>query len=178
MNKQFHINGIFTLMIIVTAFVPGRVFSQSGTVSVNVDATKPGKPLKHVWQYYGYDECNYTTTPDCIDLMKTVAQINPEPVYLRQHFLLNSGDGTASPKWGSTNVYTENADGEPVYYWPILDGIFEAVIASGCRPLVEIGLMPKDLSVRPDPTGRLSRSDRIRESASSSRRKITTNGPN
>ncbi len=137
-------------MIIVTAFLPGRVFSQSSVVSVNVDATKPGRPLKHVWQYYGYDECNYTTTPDCIDLMKTVAQINSEPVYLRQHFLLNSGDGTATPKWGSTNVYTENADGEPVYDWTIMDGIFDAVIASGCRPLVEIGLMPKDLSVKPD----------------------------
>jgi xylan 1,4-beta-xylosidase len=83
--------------------------------------------------------------------MKTVSQINSEPVYLRQHFLLNSGDGTASLKWGSTNVYTENAQGQPVYYWPIMDGIFDAEIASGCLPLVEIGFMPKDLSVRPEP---------------------------
>jgi len=140
-----------SLIIITLLYILNPVHAQSQVVTVNVDATKPGKPLKHVWQYYGYDECNYTTTPDCIDLMKTVAQINPEPVYLRQHFLLNSGDGTASLKWSSTNVYTENANGEPVYEWKIMDGIFDAVIASGCRPLVEIGFMPKDLTVRPDP---------------------------
>ncbi len=151
MNNRFYIKSIYALLIVVIVLVPGRVWAQSGTVSVNVDATKPGKPLKHVWQYYGYDECNYTTTADCIDLMKTVAQINLEPVYLRQHFLLNSGDGKVALKWSSTNVYTENTNGEPVYDWKIMDGIFDAVIASGCRPLVEIGLMPKDLSVKPEP---------------------------
>ena len=139
------------LIIITLIFILSPVFAQSQVVTVNVDATKPGKPLKHVWQYYGYDECNYTTTPNCIDLMKTVSQINPDPVYLRQHFLLNSGDGTASLKWGSTNVYIENAYGEPVYSWKIMDGIFDAVIASGCHPLVEIGFMPKDLTIRPEP---------------------------
>ena len=135
-------------MIIVLV---GRVCADPEAVSIQVDATQKGKPLKHVWQYYGYDECNYTTTPDCKALMRTVAQINPEPVYLRQHFLLNSGNGIATPKWSSTNVYTEDENGWPVYDWRIMDGIMDAVTASGCRPLVEIGLMPKDLSVRPDP---------------------------
>jgi xylan 1,4-beta-xylosidase len=145
MNK---INILLTLFFI---FLPGPIFAQSDVVSIHVDATKPGKLLKHVWQYYGYDECNYTTTPNCIKLMKTVAQINPEPVYLRQHFLLNSGDGKAALKWGSTNVYTENDYGEPLYNWRIMDEIFDTIISTGCHPLVEIGLMPKDLSVRPDP---------------------------
>ena len=135
-------------MIIVLV---GRVCADPEAVSIQVDATQKGKTLKHVWQYYGYDECNYTTTPDCKALMRTVAQINPEPVYLRQHFLLNSGNGIATPKWSSTNVYTEDENGWPVYDWRIMDGIMDAVTASGCRPLVEIGLMPKDLSVRPDP---------------------------
>lgn len=151
MYKRIITCGLLTILLIITSFLPNIAFAQISTVTVNVDATKPGQPLKHVWQFYGYDECNYTTTPDCIDLMKTVSQINSEPVYLRQHFLLNSGDGTASLKWGSTNVYTENAQGQPVYYWPIMDGIFDAETATGCLPLVEIGFMPKDLSVRPDP---------------------------
>jgi hypothetical protein len=84
------------LLALVFVIIPGQVNAQSDVVKVNVDATRKGEPLKHVWQYYGYDECNYTTTPDCKALMKTVAAINPEPVYLRQHFLLNSGDGIAS----------------------------------------------------------------------------------
>jgi len=120
-------------------------------VSIHVGATKRGTPLKHVWPYYGYDECNYTTTPDCVALMEAVARMNAQPVYLRQHFLLNNGDGSAALKWGSTNVYTENENGEPVYSWTIMDGIMDAVVASGCRPLVEIGFMPRDLSSRPEP---------------------------
>jgi len=138
-------------LIVLVVILEGWLCAQPAIISVQVDATRRGKQLKHVWQYYGYDECNYTTTPNCMVLMRTVAQINPEPVYLRQHFLLNSGDGVASPKWSSTNVYTEDGDGNPVYDWQIMDGIMDAITASGCRPLVEIGLMPKDLSVRPDP---------------------------
>jgi len=120
-------------------------------VEVIVDATKPGKPLRHVWQYFGYDECNYTSTPRAKELMATLAQINPERVYLRQHFLLASGDGKPSLKWGSTNVYTEDSAGNAVYDWKIMDEIMDAIIGSGCRPLVEIGFMPKDLSLKPEP---------------------------
>jgi xylan 1,4-beta-xylosidase len=136
------------MMVVVLA---SQRCARPAAVSIQVDAAARGKPLKHVWQYYGYDEANYTTAPDCRALMRTVAQINPEPVYLRQHFLLNSGNGIASPKWSSTNVYTEDSTGRPVYDWRIIDGIMDAVTESGCRPLVEIGLMPKDLSVRSDP---------------------------
>lgn len=136
------------LLVTISAGLEG---AGSEEVSVRVDATSPGKPLRHVWQYFGYDECNFTTTPAARELMHTLAAIHPEPVYLRQHFLLASGDGTPSLKWGSTNAYTEDDEGRPVYDWRILDGIFDAVVASGCRPLVEIGFMPKDLSARPDP---------------------------
>jgi len=151
MSNRFYIKRMCHLVAMVVVLLASGICASPAVVSIQVDAARRGKPLRHVWQYYGYDECNYTTTPDCKALMKTVAQINPEPVYLRQHFLLNSGDGIATPKWSSTNVYTEDQNGRPVYDWRIMDGIMDAVTASGCRPLVEIGLMPKDLSVRPDP---------------------------
>ena len=151
MNNRFDIKSICHLVALVVVVLASGICASPAIVSVRVDATQRGKPLRHVWQYYGYDECNYTITPDCKALMRTVAQINPEAVYLRQHFLLNSGDGIATPKWSSTNVYTEDSSGTPVYDWRIMDGIMDAVTASGCRPLVEIGLMPKDLSIRPDP---------------------------
>jgi xylan 1,4-beta-xylosidase len=151
MNRPYHVKRMCHLLSLMVLVLADRICAQPAVVSILVDATQRGKPLKHVWQYYGYDECNYTTTPDCKALMRTVAQINPEPVYLRQHFLLNSGNGKAALKWSSTNVYTEDENGNPVYDWRILDEIMDAITASGCRPLVEIGLMPKDLSVRPDP---------------------------
>jgi xylan 1,4-beta-xylosidase len=151
MNNRFHTKNMIHLLELMIVVLASRICAQPSVVSIQVDATQRGKPLKHVWQYYGYDECNYTTTPNCMALMRTVAKINPEPVYLRQHFLLNSGDGKPALKWSSTNVYTEDGSGNPVYDWRIMDSIMDAVTACGCRPLVEIGLMPKDLSIKPEP---------------------------
>jgi len=60
--------------------------------------------------------------------------------------LLTSGDGVPALKWSSTNVYTEDASGKPVYDFKIMDGIFDAYKAEGVRPVVELGFMPKDLA--------------------------------
>lgn len=130
---------------------PGRpAWAQAG-VSIAVDGTAAGTPLKRVWSYFGYDEVNYTTVPLGRDLLQTLANINRAPVYARTHFLLNTGDGMAAPKWGSTNVYTEAADGAPVYSWEIMDAIMDTFVGFGIRPLVEIGFMPQALSTQPAP---------------------------
>ena len=44
-------------------------------------------------------------------------------------------DGSASLKWGSTNVYTEDASGHPIYSWEILDHIFDTFHSSGLAVL-------------------------------------------
>jgi len=54
-------------------------------------------------------------------------------------------------KWGSTNAYTEDAAGHPVYDWSILDRIFDTYQQTGVKPLVEIGFMPEALSTHPQP---------------------------
>lgn len=99
----------------------------SGQVTITVDGTAVGTPLKTVWSWYGYDECNYTNTQPSRDLLDSVVAANLEQVYIRTHFLLNTGDGTPVLKWGSSNVYTENA-GNPVYTWNLLDGMIDAII--------------------------------------------------
>lgn len=104
-----------------------------------------------VWNYFGYDEPNYTYAPNGRRLLGELAALGPGPVYVRAHNLLTTGDGTASLKWGSTNVYSEDASGQAVYSWTILDKIFDAFHESGVKPLVEIGFMPKALSVHPEP---------------------------
>ena len=118
---------------------------------IGVDGTNAGTPLKNVWSWYGYDEGNYATTQPSRDLLDTVVAANLDPVYIRTHFLLNTGNGTASLKWGSTNVYTENAQAQPVYSWNILDGIMDAITGSRAFPYVEIAFMPQALSTRPTP---------------------------
>ncbi|HEY4108019.1 GH39 family glycosyl hydrolase, partial [Puia sp.] len=75
----------------------------------------------------------------------------PTPVYVRCHNLLTTGDGTAALKWGSTNAYTEDAQGNPVYNWHIVDSIFDTYVQRGMKPLAEIGFMPEALSTHPEP---------------------------
>jgi xylan 1,4-beta-xylosidase len=80
-----------------------------------------------------------------------LAALDAAPVYVRVHNLLTSGDGSASLKWGSTNVYREDASGHPIYSWEILDHIFDTFHSTGIKPLVEIGFMPEALSTHPEP---------------------------
>lgn len=121
------------------------------TVSINVDGTSAGQPLKEVWSWHGYDEANYTTTAPSLELLDTLVAAGPDPVYIRTHFLLNSGDGSAAQlKWGSTNVYSE-ANGQPVYDWKLLDGIMDAIIGRKALPYAQISFMPQALSTRPTP---------------------------
>ena len=114
-------------------------------------ADQPDGPLLPIWNYFGYDECNYTYARNSKKLLSELAALSPVPVYVRVHNLLTTGDGSASLKWGSTNVYTEDAAGKPVYSWTILDRIFDAFRETGIKPLVEIGFMPQALSTHPEP---------------------------
>ncbi len=123
--------------------------SKSVNIQVRIDQSEG--PLPPVWNYFGYDEPNYTYAPNGRKLLSELAAANAAPVYVRTHNLLTSGDGTASLKWGSTNVYSEDASGDPVYSWVILDQIFDAFHAAGLKPLVEIGFMPEALSTHPEP---------------------------
>jgi xylan 1,4-beta-xylosidase len=121
------------------------------TVNVSVDATAAGAPLERVWAFHGYDEINYTTDPEGRALLGTIAAAHTAPVRVRSHFLLNTGDGVPGLKWGSTNVYTEDAAGNPVYDWTLTDGIIDTITGAGAFPFVEIGFMPEALSTHPVP---------------------------
>ena len=121
------------------------------TVTVSVDATAPGPPIERVWAFHGFDEINYTTLPEGKALLAALAAAHSTPVHIRNHFLLNSGDGTPAMKWGSTNVYDEDALGNPVYDWTLTDGIMDALTDAGTFPFVELGFMPEALSTHPTP---------------------------
>jgi len=121
------------------------------SVEIQVFAERSDGAFPPVWNYFGYDEPNYTYAPNGQKLLRELGALSPDAVYIRTHNLLTSGDGSASLKWGSTNVYTEDASGNPIYDWTILDRIFDTFHAAGVKPLVEIGFMPQALSTRPDP---------------------------
>ena len=94
-------------------------------INIKVQADQSDGPISPVWNYFGYDEPNYTYTPNGKKLLGELAALDAAPVYVRVHNLLTTGDGSASLKWGSTNVYSEDASGHPIYSWAILDQIFD-----------------------------------------------------
>lgn len=148
-EKRRHILSSVVLIFLMSHFCWPQQTSQNVNIQVHVD--QPDGQLSPVWNYFGYDEPNYTCAPNGKKLLGELAAANAVPVYIRTHNLLTTGDGSASLKWGSTNVYTEDASGHPIYSWDILDRIFDTFHAAGVKPLVEIGFMPKALSTHPEP---------------------------
>jgi len=126
----------------------GASFAQD---SISIDYAAQTHPLSNFWAYFGYDEPNYTYMRDGKKLLSELAALSPVPVYVRCHNLLTTGDGVAAFKWGSTNAYTEDAQGRPVYDWHLTDSIFDTYISRGMKPLAEIGFMPEALSTHPEP---------------------------
>ncbi len=147
--------------MIIACFILGSVslsysYSQtqvqnSGPVSINVNLNIEKGPLKPIWAFFGHDEPNYTYMKDGKKLLTELSQLSKVPVYMRIHNILNTGDGTPSLKWGSSNVYTEDKNGNPVYDWTIIDKIFDTYVERGMKPLAQVGFMPEALSSNPEP---------------------------
>jgi len=146
----------FVAAILASAFAVGAQThaiepSPQPTVTIQVHASQPTGPYAPVWNFFGADEPNYLYAPNGKKLLNELSALSPVPVYFRPHNLITTGNGVGSPKWGSTNVYTEKPDGTPVYDFTLTDRIFDALVAAHVRPLVEIGFMPQALSIHPEP---------------------------
>jgi xylan 1,4-beta-xylosidase len=139
------------LLFLIAQLCWSQQTSQSASISIKVQADQSDGPVSPVWNYFGYDEPNYSYAPNGKKLLGELAALDAAPVYVRVHNLFTTGDGSAALKWGSTNVYSEDASGHPIYSWTIVDQIFDAFRAAGVKPLVEIGFMPKALSIHPEP---------------------------
>lgn len=140
-----------TLLIITLTVFCGKLCAQKTPATINVNLDRELGDMRPLWAWFGYDEPNYTYMKDGRKLLSEIAKLSPVPVYVRTHNLLTTGDGTPALKWGSTNIYTEDADGKPVYDYRIVDSIFDTYIKRGMKPLAQIGFMPKALSVMPEP---------------------------
>src|SRR5947209_12811925 len=141
----------------ITFIVLGSVFAlnlfaaetNSFPVTITVEATKTHGEFKPIWRFFGADEPNYAYMKDGKTLLAQLGELRRGQVYFRAHNLLTSGDGTPALKWGSTGAYREE-DGKAVYDWTILDRIFDTYLERGVRPYAQIGIMQKNLSIKPE----------------------------
>ncbi len=122
------------------------VAQSSQPVSIQVDLNKSQGAYKPIYSWFGYDESNYTTMKYGKQLLTQLHDLSPIPVYIRAHHLFTSGNGVPELKWSSTNVFTLDTNGKPVYDFTITDPIFDEFKAAKVRPMVEFGFMPKDLA--------------------------------
>ncbi len=155
MNFWIHSFRQLTLAAAAFACLPtSAAWSQdtpSKPVRIQVDLAQEKGPLKPIWAWFGYDEPNYTYMKDGKKLLTEISRLSKVPVYVRVHSLLVTGDGEAALKWGSTNAYTEDAQGNPIYNWTIVDKIFDTFLERGMKPIAQIGFMPEALSTKPQP---------------------------
>jgi xylan 1,4-beta-xylosidase len=120
-------------------------------VPLTVHADRTVGEIRPIWNYFGYDEAGTTLTREGRHLLQKLNALTDDPVRIRVHHLLTSGDGTLALKWSSTNVYTEDAAGNPHYDWTRLDAIMDELTRPGIEPFVQASFMPQALSSQPEP---------------------------
>ena len=115
-------------------------------VTIQVDLMKKLGSYTPIYSWFGYDESNYTTMKYGKQLLRELHDLSTVPVYIRAHHLLTSGNGAPELKWSSSNVFSLDPHGRPVYDFTITDETFDEYKKAGVRPMVELGFMPKDLA--------------------------------
>jgi xylan 1,4-beta-xylosidase len=113
--------------------------------TLTVHCSEPLGELPRLWTSVGYDEINWTYTRRGKALYRTLQDLAEQPYWVRNHNAFTSGNGSSSPASGSTNVYSEQADGSPTYDWTIIDQVYDTITDAGFYPLIELGFMPHDL---------------------------------
>lgn len=143
-------------MILSILFLLFLGSSSARQVNISVDASKVIGDLPPTARFFGADEPNQATYPDGTALIHDLGQLGPHQTYFRTHNLLTTCDPPENTKphrlkWGCTNVYTEDNDGNPIYDFSIIDEIFDTYLEMGVKPYAQASFMPKALSTNPDP---------------------------
>jgi xylan 1,4-beta-xylosidase len=107
---------------------------------VAIDAHATATPFPHFWeQMFGSGRANLAMRASYRSDMRQVKQITGFR-YVRFHAIFHDENG----------VYSEDAQGNPVYNWSYVDQIYDGLLAEGVRPFVEISFMPKAMASRLD----------------------------
>ena len=120
-------------------------------VSISVHADSGLGPLKPIYRFFGTDEINYVYMKDGEKLISKLENLGKDQVFFRAHNQFVTGKGINALKWGSTNAYTEDESGKPIYDWTIIDRIYDTYLARNVKPYVQFGFMPEALSTHPTP---------------------------
>ena len=114
--------------------------------TVSIDCEKIIGELKPIWNSIAYDEINGCYTQRGQDVLRVLKdEVCQRAFYVRNHNAFTSGNYLSYPLEGSTNIYREDQNGNPIYYFDVIDRIYDTLIANNLIPHVEFNFMPFDL---------------------------------
>jgi xylan 1,4-beta-xylosidase len=106
------------------------------TEEIAVQAQAPGRPFPHYWeQVFGSGRAILSLRDSYrrdLRAMKSATDIH----YVRFHAIFDDEVG----------VYSEDAQGQPIYNWSYVDQIYDGLLDNGVRPFVEMSFMPRALA--------------------------------
>ena len=126
------------LALAVSLFLSCTASGQTQPAVLTIDASAPAHPFPHYWeQMFGSGRANLSLREGYRDDLRTVKQIT-DFEYVRFHGILMDENG----------VYSEDAQGHPVYNFSYVDQIYDGLLQNGIRPFVELSFMPKQLAAK------------------------------
>jgi xylan 1,4-beta-xylosidase len=112
--------------------------AQDNPAVILVDASAPAHAFPHFWErMFGSGRAILSLRESYRHDLREVKQITGFE-YIRFHAILDDEVG----------VYSEDAQGRPVYNFSYVDQIYDGLLANGVRPFVELSFMPPKLASR------------------------------
>lgn len=147
MNRFLHHVVVRLLLLgVALAFIPARSIlcardlpaSPPETIVINTAA--PAHPFPHYWeQMFGSGRATLSLRASYRKDLRAVKRITGFQ-YVRFHGIFDD----------DTGIYSENAQGQPVYNFSYVDQIYDGLLKNGVRPFVELSFMPKALASTAD----------------------------
>jgi xylan 1,4-beta-xylosidase len=138
-SKSMRHSPILTLAVFFIFSASASFLQAQATASTDVavvDAKAATHPFPHFWEkMFGSGRAILSLREDYRSDLRAVKQIT-DVNYIRFHAILDDEVG----------VYSEDAQGHPVYNFSYVDQIYDGLLAAGVRPFVEISFMPNQLA--------------------------------
>ena len=118
--------------------LPGSVLAQTNETIV-VDGSAPARAFPHFWeQMFGSGRAILTLRESYRQDLRAVKNVTGFR-YVRFHAILHDEVG----------VYDEDQQGQPAFNFSYVDQVYDALLANGVRPFVELSFMPNRLAAKP-----------------------------
>src|SRR5262249_51899980 len=121
---------LLRLAAAVLLLLPLSLFAQDATIVV--DGSVPAHPFPHYWeQMFGSGRASLSLRDNYRKDLRSVKQITGFK-FVRFHAIFHD----------ELSVYDEDKQGSAVYDFSYVDQIYDALLANGVRPFVELSFMP------------------------------------